>query len=465
MAGFLDSIESSFNSLLEPLTSGLAPETSTARKSTSATSASQTSTTIRSSVRTSSTVSSITSTSSSTSSQPTSSPSRTSSSRSTSSSTTDSSSSFETTLSTSTTSTSSEITSETSSTTFITSTTSVQTTPAAPAASATQSAIATAAPKDTGSGISTAGIAVAVVFGAALIASIIYLTLRFCPAIRKRLDAFYQRRRNERSYREALDGPAVPKKDERHSLDSSVRSRADSAPRSLEYEKSRISMAAAKELNLPQRPLSSFFALGRNPDIQSNTAPAYQSENRGRNPRFSWEVQDNPVQHGVVHPQYTSLTSARPEDPRGQGLGLGRVSLLRNHSLLRKAGYDVPPKLPGPSTTAAQAEIAIAGAVRIVPGKKEATSPIRALEIVKPAQQHEIRRKPVGSAPHIASMVKDQYQPRSQPQLLPAERSRERSPTPPRLNIDIPLTPVSQIGMAVSGTPRSAQGGHAGFAH
>lgn len=450
MAGLLDSIENSFNSLLEPLTSGLVPQTTTSvRPSTSIASASRTSPTT-SSART---ISSISSKASSTSSQQSTTSARSSSSAET-SSTTESTTSSPTTFSTSTTSTSSE----TSSTSSITSTTSVQTTPAAPAASSTQAAVAPAAHKNSGSGISTAGIVVAAVFGVALIASILYLTFRFCPAIRKRLDAFYQRRRDERSYREALDGPAVPKKDERHSLDSSLRSHSDSGPGSMEYEKARISMAAAKELNLPQRPLSSFFALGRNPNIQA-APPAYQTDRQGRNTRFSWETPDNSGQREVVHQQYASPNSAGPEEPRGQGLGLGRVSLLRNHSLLRKAGYDVPPKLPGPSMTAAQAEIAVAGAVRIIPGKQEASSPVRTIELVRPVQQQEIRRKPVASAPHIASMAKNQYQPYSQPVAVREDKQRDQSP--PRLNIDIPSTPASQIGMAVSGTPRSAPGGHA----
>lgn len=284
---------------------------------------------------------------------------------------------------------------------------------------------------------------------------------------------FYQRRRDQRSYREALDGPAVPKKDDRSSFDSSVRSRADSGPGSIvDLEKTRLSMAAAKELNLPRRPLSSFFALGRNPELQTQAAPAYYPETQRRKPRFSWEQQaDIPAQHEVVHQQYVSPHSAGPEDPRGQGLGLGRVSLLRNHSLLRKAGYDVPPPMPGPSMTSAQAEIAVAGAVRIMPGRQEVTvkqmkpaSPVRTLEPVRQVQQQEIRRKPVGGVPHVASMAagkRDQYQSYQQ---RPVGEARESNYSPPRLNIDIPATPVSQIGVAVSGTPRSAHGygvGHA----
>ena len=295
----------------------------------------------------------------------------------------------------------------------------------------------------------------AAVFAALLLISIVYLTIRFCPAVRNRIDAFYRRRREERSYREAIDGPIPPEKDDSHSMSTSSTSRADS------IEKQRSSVAAAKELNLPARPLSNFFSLGRNPQLHSNAAPFRYSTYSGKPTRFSWEAPNNQDSYKeVVHQQYVNPNSAGSEGPRGDGLGLGRVSVLRNHSLLRKAGYDVPPKLPGPSMTSAQAQITIAGAVRIMPGRQDVAvkevkppSPVRSVDPGLSLQPQEVRRKPVPAPVPVA--------PKAVHRVSYYEDSPSYGPTS-RLHIEIPTTPTERrsqvIGMAVSSTPQSQVG-------
>ncbi|KAK5957020.1 hypothetical protein OHC33_001389 [Knufia fluminis] len=275
--------------------------------------------------------------------------------------------------------------------------------------------------------VSTAGIVVAIVFAVALLISIIWLTIRFCPPVRRRIDAWSTARRNNRTYREALDGPPPPGKDYAYSLSSN----------SSQQRKS-VSAQAAEKIGVGKRPFS-FFGIGGNPSIEQQQKSGY-----------FWQVESA---SGPVHQQYFSPNSA--ETPKGNGLGLGRVSLLRNHSLLRKAGHDVPP-VPGPSMTQTQAEIVGMGHI--------------SRQIALPLQP-QVARKPLPARLPIPVKAAS---PRSRPFSYEAEHARiprpvrstesiqsarlkhKNSPLP-KLQLKIPPTPLerrSQIGLAVtSSTP------------
>ena len=228
----------------------------------------------------------------------------------------------------------------------------------------------------------------------------------------------------------------------------------------------------------------SFSALGKNSSVQQAPRPQIPTS-QTRDKRYSWEVQGG-ESGPVVHKQYISPTSAGAEGPRGNGLGLGKVSLLRDHSLLRKAGYDVPPRPTGPSIDQTQAEIANANptttkrASRLWP----AATPRKSIEKAPRKSSEEVKRKPVpvvaktrmalaaASKPgppqvqkrksrlswvkgddrvgQIQQQLVDDPTPIiERPNPLGKLRVVNKSPSPP----PSPVARISQIGLAVSATP------------
>lgn len=452
MSFLLDPIESGINDLLDPLTSVLAPPRASSAEtalsaeimsnSQSTTAGQDTPTETAVSVITpSTTVASSTTSITQSSSTPgaesaTSGSTRISSSISEDSTTPSTTSSFtQTTFSTSTTSTSSLSISSSSST--------ISTTSSAPAAPPAIPPLSPAQSNSHGStahsepGISTAGIVIAIVFAVALLVSITWLIFRFCPPIRRRIDAWSTRGREKRSYREAIGGPPPPEKDDTNSF-SSLESQ----------QRKSVSAQAAEKIGVAKRPFS-FLGIGTNPDIEQESG-------------YSWRVESA---SGPVHQQYLSPNSA--DTPQGNGLGLGRVSLLRNHSLLRKAGHTAPFK-HGPNVAQTQAQTA-----GVEQAQKAKLIP---LQLQKSQHQQDARRKPLpaplpvavsNSFPGARSFSYENPAPQPQPQPQPRQgavithtgdpRTKNKNSPLPRLQLEIPPTPVerrSQIGLAVtSSTP------------
>jgi len=453
MSFLLDPIESGINDLLDPLTAVLAPPKASSAEtaqsaeimsnSQSTTAGQDTPTETAVSVNTpattvaSSTTSTAQDSSTSGAESTTSGPTRISSSISEDSTTASTTSSFtQTTISTSTTSKSFlSISSSAISTTSSTPAAPSAIPPLSPAQSSSHGSTAHSEP-----GISTAGIVIAIVFAVALLVSITWLIFRFCPPVRRRIDAWSTKGREKRSYREAIDGPPPPEKDDANSFSS------------LESQQRKgVSAQAAEKIGVAKRPFS-FFGIGTNPDIEQKSG-------------YSWRVESA---SGPVHQQYLSPNSANT--PQGDGLGLGRVSLLRNHSLLRKAGYTAPLK-HGPNVTQTQAQTA---------GVGQAQEPkLIPLQLRQSQHQQDARHKPlpaplpvavVNSSPSARSFSYENVSaaaPQLQPQPQPRQaavithtgdpRTKNKNSPLPRLQLEIPPTPVerrSQIGLAVtSSTP------------
>jgi len=292
------------------------------------------------------------------------------------------------------------------------------------------------------SGISTAGIVVAIVFAVALLASTIWLLFRFCPPVRRRIDAWSVKGREKRSYREAIDGPAPPEKDDTNSFSSHG-----------SQQRKSVSAQAAEKIGVGKRPFS-FFGIGTNPDIEQKGG-------------YSWRVESA---SGPVHQQYLSPNSADTDTPRGNGLGLGRVSLLRNHSLLRKAGYDVP--VPAPPEARPRPSITQTPPQTELASIRQAHKPkLIPLQPRQTQHQQTTNRKPLPARLPVAivnssrpfsyedgnaTAPQPQPQPRRGAQSTHIASAKGNSPLP-RLQLEIPPTPLerrSQIGLAVtSSTP------------
>ena len=309
---FFGGIESGINGLLNPLTSffgggmgssqsktsseggqtATAPATATSQADATTTDTQTTAittpstSTARSSRLRTSDESTITSTSSESSTRST----RTTLSRSTRSSSTDSDTSTTTDITTSSSSSTSTSSSTTSSAPTITP-------PPPPPPPQLQPSPSQTSSSGSDSSISTAGIIVAIIFGVALVGSIIWLLCRFCPPIRRRLDACTAKRRHARNYREAIDGPLTPEKDSNKHLE------------------------AAAHLGVPIKNRLSFL-------------------NLSKDPRYSWRVRGGPAT-----PVHETVSPTGPND----GLGLGRVSVLRNGGL-KEPGF-VPISKPQMSQT------------------------------------------------------------------------------------------------------------------
>lgn len=316
---------------------------------------------------------------------------------------------------------------------------------------------------------------------ALVVASIIYALIRFCPPVRRRIDAWKAARLKDRSYREAIDGPAVPEKDEpntgHHSRAGSRELEKTLVPTATAVP---VTGAVAKEIHVatatpsvsesavtqPKR--SSFFGPKQNPLLPLTNL----SIPRDQNPRYSWQNSGSEIVHQThPGPNSTSLSSG----VRGYGLGLGRMSMLRNSTLAKTAGLQTRPI--GPSIDATQAEIAR----------------------TKPVQGQEVKRKPVaiGQSHGTPTGSPEEEKPRQQLRVVnpdldkdgtgealataraswvhgdenslmasPPKKERPRQSVP-TIQIDAPTPPperVSQIGLAISSTPPPGNRGSVGIA-
>ncbi|KAK5075465.1 hypothetical protein LTS08_001469 [Lithohypha guttulata] len=422
---FLDPIASGINSLLNPLTSGLGsdatsatsdastPATASIVESTTATSvlvttpsSSSSSSTLAVSPTSTATISAA-KTPLSTSQRP----SETSSStRSTASS---SASSIETTFSTSSTraSTSSISSSTTSSNSLPSSQTRTSassiSTPAAPSATPEPTISSVSEPSSDGNKVSTAGIVIAAIVAFIVVVGIIYLICRFCPPIRKRLDAWHVKRHKERSYREGIDGPTVPEKDVDAGAYASLHSRSTSSEvgqkvgslRLASDNTATVSTATlvpttglVKEIDVAVPPTAvvlpplhqkrnSLLNLAYKPNSLLPTSAPHLKTPYNSHPHYlqgldaanATTTYDSPIpvlqhkhQRGYTiptsHTHHPPASLSQHNNGYGLGLGLGSVSMLRNNSLLsRKAGQHPRPETTGPTINATPSKTATAG--------------------------------------------------------------------------------------------------------
>lgn len=309
------------------------------------------------------------------------------------------------------------------------------------------------------------------------------MTIRFCPPVRRRYDAWRDRGREERTYREALDGPgpAIAEKDDAYSF-ASVSSHSGKIPIA------RPMSAAA----LPPPPVAKDVFLPRS-EAASKEIFISQHQTRSfsfdKNPTSAHELESIDTRNGplvspdgsTVHHQYVSPISASSDGPaRGDGLGLGRVSLLRNESLLRKAGYDVPVSAASyefGADSQPKAEIAMVG-VGAGTGINRGT--VSGNNEQMGVRQVEVKRKPVAARPPPVArpfsyelptvserMEEQQQQQQPQPQLYrksghvirhesikEEEEMSDHASQMENINPHSEGQRLSQIGLAMSSTPQ-----------